>query len=334
MRLTGEGKRLVIATVLISLTALNTGNNLIYLILALLLSIIFISIVILMNNMKNLVLNVIQNRPIFANTPSEILLRLKNMKRFYARSIKVISTGGMQENAYFQEISPYKESSISVNVIFEKRGLYRYGDFYLESGYPFIFFKRTILCNVKGEIIVYPEIKEQSKFLQSYIKEGQNSISQRMGEGEDFSMVREFRYGDDSRKIHWKASAKTEKLLVMEYDASEVKKLTIILDNLNVSDKDDFEKAVSLAASLADYYITQGYYVRLLSCGKVVPFGAGQEQLYKILDVLAVIESKELWECPITFYSDGITLLILNSYASSMNKFISSADMVFYASDL
>ncbi len=334
MRLTKEGRRLVIATALISITALNTGNNLIYLILSLLLSIIFISIIILRNNMKNLTLNVIQNKPIFANTPSEILLRLKNMKGFPARSIKVLSSSGMKEDAYFPEILPYKEIFANVNVIFKKRGLYKYGDFYLESGYPFIFFKRTILCNVKGEIIVYPEIKEQSHFLQSYIREGQESISQKIGEGEDFSMVREFRYGDDSRKIHWKASAKTEKLLVMEYDASEIRKLTIILDNLDVPDKYDFEKAVSFAASVADYYITQGYYVRLLTCGKVVPFGIGQEHLFKILDVLAVIESKSLWECPLTFYSDGITLLILNSYVSSMNKFISSADMVFYAQDL
>ena len=334
MKLTKEGRRLVIAAVLISITAFNTGNNLIYLVLSLLLSIIFISIILLKNNMKSLSLNVIQNKPIFANTPSEILLKLKNMKGFYTYSIKVISSFVIKEGLYFSKIPPYKELSRNAMVIFNSRGLYKHGDFYLESGYPFIFLKQSILCNVKGEIIVYPEIKEQSHFLQSYIKEGQESINQRIGVGEDFSMVREFRYGDDSRRIHWKASAKTEKLLVMEYDASEIRKLTIILDNLNVPDKNDFEKAVSFAASIADYYILQGYYVRLLTCGKVVPFGTGQEQLFKILDVLAIIESKNIWECPITFYSDGITFLILNSRESSMKRLVSSADRVFYAPEL
>lgn len=334
MKITKEGWRLLIATVLISITALNTGNNLIYLILSLLLSIIFISVVIVHNNMKNLVLNVVQNKPIFANVPSDVLLRLKNMKGFYCRSVKVLSTNGIKEDILFSEIPPYKEISVNAPVIFKKRGLYRYGDFYFESGYPFIFFTKKIKCSVEGGIIVYPEIKDQTDFLQTYIKEGKESISQRIGQGDDFSMVREFRYGDDSRKIHWKASAKTEKLLVMEYDASEIKKLTIVLDNLNIHDQDIFEKAVSFAASIAEHYITKGYYVRLLTCGKVVPFGIGQEHLFKILDVLAVIESKNLWECPLTFYSDGITLLILNSHTSELKRLISSADMVFYAQDI
>jgi len=331
MKSTREGKRFFLAAFLIALAALNTGNNLIYLILSMMLAIFFLSIIVLNINMRKLVLKVYQDNPVYADTPASIAMTMANKKRIASRSVKVMSSGMATEGIYFPLIPARSEVTGSLPVIFRKRGIYRYGDFLIESGYPFIFFTKRVFTSVKGEIIVYPEIKDIDRLSPPFPKEGHEQSPSRIGKGEEFTMFREFRYGDDSRRIHWKASAKTNKLLVMEYSSDELKKMTVILDNLMFRDEKSFEKAVSFAASLTDRFLKDGYFVRLLTCSKVVPFGNSTEHLYKILDILAVIESRDSWECPLSVEPEGLTILILSSEQSLLKRFISLSDMVIYA---
>jgi len=330
MKSTREGKRFFLAAFMIALAAFNTGNNLIYLILSMMLAIFFLSIIVLKINMRKLVLKVRQDNPVYADTTARIALTMVNKKRIASRSVKVMSSG-MAEGINFPLIAGRSEVTGSLPVIFRKRGIYRYGDFLIESGYPFIFFIKKVFTSVKGEIIVYPEIKDIDRLSTPFPKEGHEQSPSKIGKGEEFSMFREFRYGDDSRRIHWKASAKTNKLLVMEYSADELKKMTVILDNLMFRDENIFEKAVSFAASLTDRFLKEGYFVRLLTCSKVVPFGNSTEHLYKILDILAVIESRDSWECPLSVEPEGLTILVLSSEESLLKRFISLSDMVIYA---
>ena len=331
MKSTREGKRFFLAAFMIALAAFNTGNNLIYLILSMMLAIFFLSIIVLKINMRKLVLKVYQDNPVYADTPASIAMTIANKKRIASRSVKVMSSGIVSEGIHFPLIAGRSEVTGSFPVIFRKRGVYRYGDFLIESGYPFIFFTKKVFTSVKGEIIVYPEIKDIDSFSPPFPREGHEQSPSKIGKGEEFSMFREFRYGDDSRRIHWKASAKTNKLLVMEYSTEELKKMTVILDNLMFRDKNAFEKAVSFAASLSDRYLKDGYFVRLLTCSKVIPFGNSTEHLYKILDILAVIESRDSWECPLSVEPEGLTILILSSEQSLLKRFISLSDMVIYA---
>jgi uncharacterized protein (DUF58 family) len=122
--------------------------------------------------------------------------------------------------------------------------------------------------------------------------------------------------------------------MVMEYAAEEPRKLTIILDNLMPYDSELFEKAVSFAASISDRFLSEGYFVRLLTCGKVVPFGSGREHLFKILDVLAVIDGKDSWDCHVSGEPEGSSILILNSEYSVLTRYMPASDMVIYAADL
>jgi uncharacterized protein (DUF58 family) len=335
MRPSREGKRFFLATVLITVAALNTGNNLIYLILSMMLSIFILSILILMVNMNGLELVVHQSQPVFANNPADMNITISNRKRLIpSYSIKVLMPEGIKGGVYFPEISGLSDRLKTVPVVYEKRGIYRYGDFFIETSFPFILFSDRILCRVEGEVIVYPEIKEIDGIIPEITGVRCEPYLPRIGEEDEFSMIREFRYGDDWRRIHWKASAKTAKFMVMEYAAEEPRKLTVIFDNLRPYDTESFEKAVSLAASISDRFLNEGFFVRLLTCRKVIPFGSGREHLFKILDVLAVIEGQDSWECPISDKTEGTAILILNSDDSPLNKFIPVSDMVIYATAL
>ncbi len=335
MKFSREGKRFFLAGVLITVAALNTGNNLIYLILSMMLSILMLSILILKVNMNGLVLKVSQGPPVFANNPANLDLTVSNKKRIIpSYSIKVLMPEGLKREVYFPMISGLSDILKTVSVVYEKRGIYRYGDFFIESGFPFIFFSDRILCRVDGEVIVYPEIREIDETFLEIANKGFELALPSMGKGDEIFMIREFKYGDDWRRIHWKASAKTAKIMITEYAAEEARKLTVILDNLRPDDIESFEKAVSFTASLADLFLNEGYFVRLLTCKKLIPFGAGREHLFKILDVLAVIQGQDSWEGPMSTEPEESTILVLNSKGSALNRFIPVSALVIYAPTL
>src|SRR4030042_3369409 len=97
MKLIREGKRFLIATAIIAVAALNTGNNLIYLILSMMLSILVLSILILRGNMNGLDLGVYQSQPVFANNPAYMNITISNRKRLIpSYSIKVLMPEGIK----------------------------------------------------------------------------------------------------------------------------------------------------------------------------------------------------------------------------------------------
>jgi uncharacterized protein (DUF58 family) len=335
MKLSREGKRFFLAALLIGLAAFNTGNNLIYLILSMMLSILLLSVLLLRLNVKSLVLRVAQNRPIFVNSPSSVDVTLSNRKKIPAYSLRVSLSDRSKGTAYFPEITGSSEVSETIPVIYGRRGVYGYGDIFIESSFPFIFFLKRLLCKVDNRIIVYPEIKDVAEIIPNTAAEAY-ALPSGIHRGEELSMIREFRYGDDWRRIHWKASAKSAKLMVTEYSTEEPRKLTVILDDLVPYDGGTFEKAVSLAASVSDRFLKEGFFVRLLTCRKVIPFGSGSQHLFKILDVLALIEGQASWECPLSFGEEpqGLVMLILSSEHSRLNSLAAVSDMVIYATNL
>lgn len=335
MRPTREGIRFLIATLLITVAAFNTGNNLIFLILAMMLSMILLSVVILRYNLKGLALSFSVAQPVFVKARAVFKVSLANKKKLMpSYSIHVAIPDGIPGQCVVPHIPPTSNSSVDMDSIFTKRGIYRHGDFTLESTFPFTLFRKNIKAHIAGEVIVYPEIKEIDELIPELIKSDYTAYTTRHAPGDEFLTIREFRYGDSMRRIQWKASAKTGKLMVKDTGTDEPKLLTIILDNIKPLHTESFEKAVSFAASLADRFIKLGFFVRLITCKKLIPFGSGQEHLFKVLDVLAVIDEDDTWECPMMDEMQGTGVLILKSEDSALKKAAPVCSMVIYAGDL
>jgi uncharacterized protein (DUF58 family) len=335
MKLTREGKRFLLATLLIGFAAFNTGNNLIFLVFSMMLSFLVLSFVVLRVNMHGLKLRISQEQAIYAQRPSYITVTVTNHKKsLHSYSVRVLSPGGETKGTVFPRVTAASEPSRSVPVHFSRRGFYRFGEFFIESTFPFILISRRTACAVEGGILVYPEITDIDRIFPDLIGKTYESVYGSKRGGDEFSRIREFRYGDDWRRIHWKSSAKTQKFMVMEYAEEESKRITIVFDNLKPHNAEAFEKSVSLGASIAERLLREGFFVRLITCRKLIPFGTGREQLFKILDVLAQIEGQDSWECAASGVPEGFTILILNSEESTLSKYRSLNERVFYASDL
>jgi uncharacterized protein (DUF58 family) len=134
--------------------------------------------------------------------------------------------------------------------------------------------------------------------------------------------VREYSPGDPLNRVHWPVTLKHSRLMVKEFDEETQSSVWVFLDAVtegysqsndpvpaaldrNLSPlrrraaydlpDDSFEYAVSLAASVANHYISKNRYVGFATNAEpaqVIPADKGQRQMTKILEGLATVSAK------------------------------------------
>jgi len=123
--------------------------------------------------------------------------------------------------------------------------------------------------------------------------------------GDDDVIPREYRHGDDLRRVHWKSTARYGELMVRREEQPLKARATVLLDTREIGHRgsgpaSSFEWAVSCAASVGVHLMERGYQTRLLTdTGLSVPGpGAGgvgtvAEAAGLLLDALAVVENSD-----------------------------------------
>jgi uncharacterized protein (DUF58 family) len=104
----------------------------------------------------------------------------------------------------------------------------------------------------------------------------------------DLRDVREYVVGDEVRHLHWKATARTGRLMVRDYVDPNQPRFTALLDTrAALFGEEAFEEAVDLTASLMNAAAGAGYWCRLVTPGGVdlKPSG-GQQAVRQVLDEL------------------------------------------------
>jgi len=333
MKLTREGKRFLLAAVLIAVAAINTGNNLIYLILSLMLSFIVLSYLILRLNLIKLVFEVSPAGPVYAGEPVSVELLIHNKKKTPVYSV-IIDAADAAAPMYCGEIPGFGVFKDRMAMVFRRRGLYGYRDILIQSGFPFILFRKTMPVSINDRVLVYPKLLDVRELIEVIAGRQEEGAVAVRGRGDEVYSLRAFQYGDDWRKIHWKASARQDGFLIREYAEYASQKITILLDNHLPYDAVHFENAVSAAASLAKQYIETGYPVRFIAAGKTIPFGSGEEHLRSILGVLALITQEEADADLPGIGEEGFSIAVLKSAQSGLKSVAAHADMVVYADTL
>lgn len=124
--------------------------------------------------------------------------------------------------------------------------------------------------------------------------------------GDDDVIPREYRHGDDLRRVHWRSTARYGELMVRREEQPQQARCTVVLDTrgrawTGSGPDSPFEWAVSSAASTVMHLIERGYGVRLLTgAGTLSPgLEAGglvsdsSETAGLLMDSLAVVEHSE-----------------------------------------
>jgi uncharacterized protein (DUF58 family) len=119
-----------------------------------------------------------------------------------------------------------------------------------------------------------------------------DELSRRKGEGIEFADLRPFAFGDQVRRVNWRASARRGELWVNEQHPEQNADVVIFLDSFaeaRLGAHGTIEPAVRAAAALAERYLRRRDRVGLVSFGGTLRWlvpGTGATQLYRIVDAL------------------------------------------------
>lgn len=304
--LTPEGTRFVLLAAAIGLAAINTGNNLLYLLLAMMLSLIVMSGVLSEQCLRRLYIQRRLPEHIFAGFPGTAYFSIANRKSrlpsFSIRILDVIDEQLIDRGVHVLHLAPESSALRSYPLLVARRGRFRIDGIKVLTRFPFSLFVKGLALSLPSEAIAYPPIKPLPDNIYDQIEGlGQDNPIPKRGPGVDLYNLRLYHPGDDSRAIHWRTTAKTSLLIIRETQAEDQHHITLAFptalpaasgaSGVSAADMEQsFETAVELTASLAAHFQEQGFAIRAIVGDQEVPGATGEEQLFRILRVLALCQ--------------------------------------------
>jgi uncharacterized protein (DUF58 family) len=300
---THEGWMYFGAVSVVVFSAINTANNLLYMVLSALLAVLLLSGFMSALNFRYLRLNIRIPPNCFAGEPFPLSIQVHNDKRVFPSfsiHFESMEKGAFRFSTFYVPvIGGQRHTAQAGQAMLTKRGRYTMREVKASSRYPFGFFMRDRIYPVEVECICYPEIIAQDRMNMAVVDlQGSDQRLDR-GMGHDLYMIRDYIPSDGARHVHWKASAKTSMLKTREYAAEESRRIILAFDRFgHPGDGEKFEHLVSYAASLAFHFINEGIEVALVSDDWKSAQGSGQAVLEPILQYLALVKMSSSVESP------------------------------------
>ncbi len=206
----------------------------------------------------------------------------------------------------------------AVTLRFPLRGFYKIGPVSYESGDIFTLFTLEREHAYVDTLIVYPQIWPLEE-LGLPPKEPFGELRVRQSLFTDpirTRGIRDYQPQDRFRDVHWKATARRGQLQTKVYDPSTGMTMAVFLNVATFArhwmgfDPDLLERAISVAASIANYGVQQGWGVGLYANGAMpnsdqplrVSPGRAPDQLGNVLEALAAVTE---------FATGGIDVMLL-----------------------
>ncbi len=350
---TTGGAIFLILLVIVGFAAWNTGNNLLFIVLSFLTSAFIVGFIIGNLGLRKLDVKMRFPEAIFAGEATPLIVSLLNKKRLLPTySVMTEVRGKVREKSilineiaqilpvkiaeklvrpavvkhtldYFVYLPRFDTVENKTEHIFKNRGRFIIKDFELSTRFPFGFFRhRRRLSAQEAEIIIFPKIEPiETEILQLPFEAGKRILAQK-GAGQDLLTLREYQPQDDLRHVDWKATARSQKMIVRDFAAEDERRITIIFDTRIHQDAEKqvkslrkrieeeqkgekiteiskkFEQGVSQVASLLAYFTDEQAEIRLIIGAEIGEYGIGKTHLHECLRRLAVIEP--------TFFVDEI----------------------------
>jgi len=293
IRPTREGWWCLAIAILLGLTSVNSGNNLLYLLESLLLALIIVSGVMSEQSLRGVRLRPLLPDAVFAGQSVMLGAVVRNAKRrLPARSIALETADGARVIA-FPWLGPGVEQVAAWPHTFMRRGRQRLPGLRLTTRFPFGLFAKRGRVRFEQEVIVFPSPAVVSDGRLHDTQGGDGIAARRRGRGHTLRELREYRPGDDPRLIHWRVSARTGTTVVRELEAEATADVRIVLRGTGARDPRRLERGLSVAAGLALRAAAGGAAVSLAGAGVSVPAGRGREHAHRILTALALYAPAE-----------------------------------------
>jgi uncharacterized protein (DUF58 family) len=308
-RLTRDGIIYLAAVFVLVLAAVNTGNNLLFLILACLLAGILVSGVLSRVVLTGIELKFDLPEHIFAEQPVLAEIELRNAKQMWPSfSLRVVGESKkapaeiLTRPVFFPYLPRSSATRQKVELRFPRRGVYRQDAFGIRTRFPFGFFEKTRRVESQIEMTVYPRIEPTDQFYEVLPLLSGEMASHFRGRGHELHSLREYLPTDSARFVDWKVTAKAGRMMVREFAREDERRVMLVLDpflgppraelgeRAAAEHAERFERAVSLAACIAWHFHEIRSVMQFRTDQFITPMAPAGEIVYDALRELALVQ--------------------------------------------
>lgn len=304
LSLTRPGKFFLLLTLGVGFGAINTGNNLLFLLLGMMLSLIIASGLLSEAVIRNIRISRRLPRRLEAGQPAPAAFQIVNQGFWPALSVEISeqnpkATAGPAKGsrigpekiswwkfwrsqikddirhlgaAYCLRVPGEEELLLHTHYHLSARGQYELPGVQISTRFPFGFFEKSRLFDAPVQIVVLPSPLPAPDWLGQLDAHLGEVARNKRGGGDDFFGLRDYRPGEDRRSIHWKSTARRGAPVVREREARERRTIAIVLDNraptarISASTQLRFELGIRRLAGFLHTLNRRGYSLKLYSC--------------------------------------------------------------------
>ncbi|MFB6264187.1 MAG: DUF58 domain-containing protein [Bradymonadaceae bacterium] len=300
---TRTGKFFVLMTLGVGFGAINTGNNLLFLLLGMMLSLIVASGLLSEAVVRRL--DVDRSAPFrpLAGRSSPGKFRVDNPKRWASLSIEVaeartvcragplagealtparvpwwkfwVSADEAEDGRepvarrYCPRLEAEDARELTVRYRFPARGAYQLQRIEVSTRFPFSLFEKAREVDAREQIVVLPRPRPAPAWRTRLMAAFGDTPAGERGQGQEYYGLREYRPGEDKRLIHWRRTAARGEPVVREQEREEHRRVDVVLANTTPEGtspdevRGEFERALERTAGLLDELAAAGMRARL-----------------------------------------------------------------------
>ncbi len=289
---TSGGLAFTFGTLMVGFAAMNTGNNLLYLLLGSMIGFIVVSSWLSEQAIRDVRIERHRAHPVTVGQELRLGYTVLNRKRFLPSLAVEIVEEGLPGRAFIAHVGAGGTVEARSANSFVRRGIYPLDTVTLSTSFPFGMFRKERDIELPGEVMVWPRTDRRVRPPVGGSGRLRRSGTTRRGargtRGE-YRSLRGYRAGDDPKDIHWKSSARLREPVIREYERDGAETRWICLDTTGPPDE-AAEVAIEVAASLAALATAERRPFALLAGGALLEPGEGAAQLERALDILARVD--------------------------------------------
>ena len=353
---TRAGKFMVGITLGVGFGAVNTGNNLLFLLLGMMLSLILASGILSEAVLRGLDVSRDPPTRCFAGREAPAHFEITNPKVYPSLSVTVAEQNARATNgplkgqtigperpqwwrfweagadylefkdpaerderspterpvasAYCVRLDAGESQTFETRYRFPERGRYELPGTAVVTRFPFSLFEKARELDDPTEMIAYPRPKSVGDWRADLAATFGDIPTNERGDGEEFYGLREYRPGDDRRKIHWKRTASRGEPVIREEERERQRTVTLHLETATGRDPDQrhlttraFEDGLRRVVGLIDTLTMGEFNVGLVTPEEAIPPDAastssGPDGMFKRLALVDQADGPALLEPP------------------------------------
>jgi uncharacterized protein (DUF58 family) len=286
----------------VGFAALNTGNNLMYLVLSLMLAFLLLSGVFSESSLRGIRVRRQLPRELYADFENKIVLEISNQQRRVAAFAVVVEDRraslepdpAKRPRAFALRVGAGETLRRAYSFRPDRRGRIQFEEFRVFTRFPFGLFSKSLTLPASQSALVYPAL-EPVPGLQNFgsPRDAGERLAAPAGSGADAIGLRDYAPGDPLRRIHWRASMRRRSLLVREVESEHEAEVEVRLRTRGVQPGERFERSVGWAASEIAALLDAGSRVALRTDDDLVDAGVGTRHRGRLLSYLALVEPSD-----------------------------------------